>query len=98
MAKREFIEKADIVDKCITYIGKESATMNLIERTNTLTEADIVKPYLDKLKEKLSQIGFDHYFQCGEYLEEDVRKIKIMNFDRAMEIIDSLLSEQGDTE
>lgn len=113
MAKRELIDRNQIewygcdfegckdcikIDRNCSICGYAECSADEVRSLPVITEQEIVKPYLDKLKEKLSQIGFDHYFQCGEYLEEDVRKIKIMNFGRAMEIIDNLLSEQGEAE
>ena len=38
----------------------------------------------------LKRISFSHCFECGEYLSEDIREIKIINSNKALEAIEAL--------
>lgn len=44
--------------------------------------------------DELKRISFSHYFECGEYLSEDTRKIEIINSNKALEAIKALPSVQ----
>ena len=44
--------------------------------------------------EELKKISFSHWFECGEYLSEDTREIKIINSNKALEAIKALPSAQ----
>ena len=42
----------------------------------------------------LKKISFSYWFECGEYLSEDTREIKIINSNKALEAIETLPSAQ----
>ena len=44
--------------------------------------------------DELKRISFSHWFECGEYLSEDTRKIEIINSNKALEAINALPSAQ----
>ena len=44
--------------------------------------------------DELKRISFSHWFECGEYLSEDTREIKIINSSKALEVIEALPSAQ----
>ena len=46
--------------------------------------------------EALKKISFLHWFECGEYLSEDTREIKIINSNKALEAIEALPTAQPD--
>ena len=50
--------------------------MDLIERQAVIDE--------------LKRISFSHWFECGEYLSEDTREIKIISSNKALESIEAL--------
>lgn len=40
--------------------------------------------------DELKRISFSHWFECGEYLSEDTREIKIISSSKALEAIEAL--------
>ena len=89
MAKREFIEKAQIPYKTNTRkgeIGYHYAMKFEIDDMSTFTEQDIVNPYLTEILEELNRMG-------GRNLFKDDNE-----YSRLFDFIDNLLSEQGDKE
>ena len=44
--------------------------------------------------DELKRISFSHWFECGEYLSEDIREIEIINSKKALEVIETLPSAQ----
>lgn len=44
--------------------------------------------------DKLKGISFSYWFEFGEYLSEDTREIKIINSNKALEVINALPSAQ----
>ena len=46
--------------------------------------------------DELKKISFSHWFECGEYLSEDTREIKIISSNKALETIEDLPSVQPD--
>lgn len=42
----------------------------------------------------LKKIMFTHLFECGEYGEEDTREFSIMNAEKALDVIETLLSTE----
>ena len=44
--------------------------------------------------DELKRISFSHWFECGEYLSEDTREIKIISSSKALEVIEALPSAQ----
>ena len=42
----------------------------------------------------LKKISFSYWFECGEYLSEDVREMKIISSNKALEVIGALPSAQ----
>ena len=46
----------------------------------------------------LKRISFSHWFECGEYLSEDIREIEIINSNKALEVIEALPSAQPELE
>ena len=44
--------------------------------------------------DELKKISFSHWFECGEYLSEDTREIKIISENKALEAIEALPSAQ----
>lgn len=40
--------------------------------------------------DELKKISFSHWFECGEYLSEDTREIKIISENKALEAIEAL--------
>ena len=91
MAKHEFIDRVEI-DK-IFYRTKASdglvGTYEKILDIKPITEQDIVKPYLDKLKEQIEEKVKEEWLEDSEYA---------MGIKYTLKLIDNLLSEQGDTE
>ena len=95
MAKREFIDRVEI-DK-IFYRTKVSdglvGTYEKILDIKPITEQDIVKPYLDKLKKEILSEAMEH-----SGTGEEVIQAYVDGLHEAIKRIDNLLSEQGDTE
>ena len=44
----------------------------------------------------LKKISFSYWFECGEYLSEDTREMKIISSNKALEVIEMLPSAQPD--
>ena len=44
--------------------------------------------------DELKRISFSHWFECGEYLSEDTKEIKIISSNKALESIEALPSAQ----
>lgn len=42
----------------------------------------------------LKKISFSYWFECGEYLSEDTREMKIISSNKALEVIEMLPSAQ----
>lgn len=84
MGKRDYVNLQEIEKqaKSSDYKG----TINV----NAISEQEIVKPYLDKLKNSIKShvVEFELFGMCDEYVS-----IGILEY-----IINNLLSEQGDTE
>ena len=96
MAKREFIDKqmmlseySDILDCEINHSKYENTVKEIIEEANEISEQDIVKPYLDKLKEQINEKAKEEWLEDSEYA---------MGIKYTLELIDNLLFEQGDKE
>ena len=60
MAKREFIEKEDIKRSLYPAMNHMSVVDTLVDRCNVFTEEDIVKPYLELLKQKMKKRDDDN--------------------------------------
>lgn len=89
MTKRELIEKEELCYETVTtddYSGNEILDVVLkddIEDCHIFTEQEIVKPYLENLKE---QIRYDYNRNIwGQY-----------EYEKVMDLINNLLSEQED--
>ena len=83
MAKREYFEKR-LVD--VTAEGWEYELF-------PITEQDIIKPYLDKLREELRTEAMEH-----SGTGEEVIQAYVDGLYESIKRINNLLSEQGDTE
>lgn len=103
MAKREFIEK-NTIDICGTIGGRNEfadcirdSVKAVIDNAKSVTEQDIVKPYLDKLKEQIEQ-NVERY--CLSRESHGMGKVDwneyLITESKVIELIDNLLSEQGD--
>ena len=60
MVKREFVEKSDLKNTLLPVEGHMSAVDMIINRCNVLTEEDIVKPYLERLRQKMKENDDDN--------------------------------------
>lgn len=50
--------------------------------------------YREDAIDELKKISFSYWFECGEYLSEDTREIKIISSSKALEAIEALPSAQ----
>ena len=86
MAKRELIDKYDAMAICMKSWDASDAAQN-IKDEQPITEREIVKPYLDKLKteiRKLDDINPDYPMDRTIHISRN----------EVLELIDSILSEQ----
>lgn len=44
----------------------------------------------------LKKISFDHWFECGEYIGENPIEVKIINANKALEVIEDLQPAQSE--
>lgn len=101
MAKRELIDRNNLESTTIItddFSGNEMLDVVLMEdvkETPVITEQEIVKPYLEKLKSEIEKIPTTTpivYGNCTRgYKMEHPREIKR----KVMDLIDNLLSESG---
>ena len=98
MAKRELIDKKSIMSilnsinydtdyECdyISHTCDYDEVLEKVEYADVITEEEIVKPYLEKLKERVSK-------SCYKALITDDGNIKES---KVLQIIDNLLTEKG---
>jgi hypothetical protein len=104
MSKREFIEVSQIenisLEDSLHYMEwHKSSEVEYDIVAPRLTEQDIVKPYLDKLKKQIEQ-NVERY--CLSRESHGMGKVDwneyLITESKVIELIDNLLSEQGDTE
>lgn len=103
MAKRELCYKEDVKknhEKWIGYLDEDMiARLNIAvdKHIPTFTEQDIVKPYLEKLKEQIMG-NIERYTLARE--SHGMGKVEWSDFlikqNNVIELIDNLLSEQGE--
>lgn len=102
MAKRELIDRNDLENTTITtddYSGNEVLDVVLMEdvkETPVITEQEIVKPYLEKLKEQIAKSA-DKQLKIAmgtADLNERYAHIRVESaFRQCIAMIDNLLSE-----
>lgn len=104
MAKREFIEvnqleKITLEDSLNYMEWHRDSEVDCAIVAPRLTEQDVVKPYLDKLKEKIftNTERFSLSRESHGIGKVEWSKYLIPDY-KVVELIDNLLSEQGDTE
>lgn len=104
MAKREFITKEQIKLKYPIMENDFGMVVNEglhkeLDKMPAIAEQDIVKPYLDKLKEQIEQ-NVERY--CLSRESHGMGKVDwneyLITESKIIELIDNLLSEQGDTD
>ena len=68
----------------------EGVMMDRVLDTTVIRILDEIKngTPLDKIREEIEQASYEHYFEYGEYIGEDTRKKRIINTNKALEIID----------
>lgn len=91
MAKRELIDKKKLIRKMNQSnafdISERMKFSNLIEWQRFITEQEIVKPYLDKIREEIDKARF---------IDKDTRIVKnalASGLEVAMQIIDKYKAE-----
>lgn len=98
MAKREFITKEQIKKKFPIMENDFGMVVNerlhkALDELPTITEQDIVKPYLDKLKKQAKKNSVRWYVGRVDGKSDDVVLLEDLEC-----LVDNLLSEQGDTD
>lgn len=111
MAKRELIDKKKLIRKMNQSngfdISERMKFSNLIECQRFITEQEIVKPYLEKLKEQIVGKSFTEEFfdedafnsMYSESVSKDTAECEsyiemtIIKMDDVLRLIDNLLSE-----
>jgi len=97
MAKCELIDKSEVmmfVDDIFECQCDEKEAYELLDNVSTITEQEIIKPYLEKLKSEIGKIPTltprTHANCTYGYKLEHPQEIK----KRVLDLIDNLLSEQ----
>ncbi len=93
MAKRKFIDREDVLDTMRELWGTDGELMYAMKSIPTITEQDIVKPYLEKIREELRTEAMEH-----SGTGEEVIQAYVDGLYEAIKRINNLLSEQGDTD
>ena len=90
MAKRELIDKVRLLDKLLYmgYMDDEKSEIEDVVNALSVTEHEIVKSYLDKLKADISNMNC-YTARFPDWTERHV------NMDDVLKLIDNLLPEQG---
>lgn len=96
MAKRELIDKVLFMNdlKESLYVSSSDICKFswIMEKRKPITEEQIVKPYLEKLKEEIQKEENILYHDC----EADFSKsYAVIRTDTVIELIDNLLTEKG---
>lgn len=103
MSKREFIDKNEIPFSCrhdcwtgnCIKCDEKTVAQYEINKMSAITEKEIVKPYLEKLKEEVQKEENILYHDC----EADFSKsYDVIRTDTVIELIDNLLTEKGTEE
>ena len=116
MAKRELIDRNDLESTTIVtddFSDNEVLDVVLmedVEKAHVVTEQEVIKPYLDKLKEQIVGKSFTEEFfdedafnsMYSESVSKDTAECEsyiemtIVKMDDVLRLIDNLLSEQED--
>ena len=97
MAKREFIDKSEVmmfVDDVFECQCNEKEAYELLDSVPTFTEQEIVKPYLDKIIEHLGKLIAENMEVDGNTL---IPNQYAYCYQDIIEYINNLLSESEET-
>lgn len=93
MAKRELIDRKklirDVKESNAIDFAERMKFSNVVEHQKPITEEEIVKPYLEKLKTEIA--GLKRFELRGAVTP-------LVNVNRVIELIDNLLTEKGTEE
>ena len=96
MAKREFIDKSEVMmftgDIFECQCDMKEA-YELLDNVSIFTEQDLVKPYLEKLMKQVCDVSDTVVINHGNLMKET-----FIRFSDVIKLIENLLSEKGDTE